>query len=103
MKREEAIKLLKQYQGYEPMSPDGETLKHSFDLTDETVDALLSALRPVSRREREIKKMKNNGETYLTPLTKEMKSSINIEIDKRVNELNTCDNTPYVALYKSVY
>ena len=55
------------------------------------------------RREREIKKMKNNGETYLTPLTKEMKSSINIEIDKRVNELNTCDNTPYVALYKSVY
>ena len=49
MKREEAIKLLKQYQGYEPMSPDGETLKHSFDLTDETVDALLTALRPVSR------------------------------------------------------
>ena len=47
--------------------------------------------------------MKNNGETCLTPLTKEMKSSINIEIDKRVNELNTCDNTPYVALYKSVY
>ena len=51
MKREEAIKLLKQYQGYEPMSPDGETLKHSFDLTDETVDALLSALRPVSREQ----------------------------------------------------
>ena len=49
MTREEAIKLLKQYQGYEPMSPDGETLKHSFDLTDETVDALLTALRPVSR------------------------------------------------------
>lgn len=47
--------------------------------------------------------MKNNGETYLTPLTKEMKSSINIEIDKRVNALNSCDNTPYVALYKSVY
>ena len=51
MKREEAIKLLKQYQGYEPMFPDGETLKHSFDLTDETVDALLSALRPVSREQ----------------------------------------------------
>ena len=51
MTREEAIKLLKQYQGYEPMSPDGETLKHSFDLTDETVDALLSALRPVSREQ----------------------------------------------------
>jgi Zn finger protein HypA/HybF involved in hydrogenase expression len=49
MKREEAIKLLKQYQGYEPMFPDGETLKHAFDLTDETVDTLLSALRPVSR------------------------------------------------------
>ena len=51
MKREEAIKLLKQYQGYEPISPDGETLKHAFDLTDETVDTLLSALRPVSREQ----------------------------------------------------
>ena len=49
MTREEAIKLLKQYQGYEPMFPDGETLKHAFDLTDETVDTLLTALRPVSR------------------------------------------------------
>ena len=49
MTREEAIKLLKQYQGYEPISPDGETLKHAFDLTDETVDTLLTALRPVSR------------------------------------------------------
>ena len=49
MNLEEAIKLLKQYQGYEPISPDGETLKHAFDLTDETVDTLLSALRPVSR------------------------------------------------------
>lgn len=48
MTLEEAIKLLKQYQGYEPMSPDGETLKHAFDLTDETVDTLLTALRPVS-------------------------------------------------------
>ena len=46
---EEAIKLLKQYQGYDPMFPDGETLKHAFDLTDETVDTLLTALRPVSR------------------------------------------------------
>ena len=51
MKREEAIKLLKQYQGYEPMSQDGETLKHAFDLTDETVDTLLTALRPVSREQ----------------------------------------------------
>ena len=51
MTREEAIKLLKQYQGYEPMSQDGETLKHAFDLTDETVDALLAALRPVSREQ----------------------------------------------------
>lgn len=49
MKREEAIKLLKQYQGYEPIFPDGETLKHAFDLTDETVDTLLTALCPVSR------------------------------------------------------
>ena len=54
MTREEAIKLLKQYQGYEPMFPDGETLKHAFDLTDETVDTLLSALRPVSREQQVI-------------------------------------------------
>ena len=51
MTLEEAIKLLKQYQGYDPMFPDGETLKHAFDLTDETVDTLLSALRPVSREQ----------------------------------------------------
>ena len=51
MTREEAIKLLKQYQGYEPMFPDGETLKHAFDLTDETVDTLLAALRPASREQ----------------------------------------------------
>ena len=51
MTREEAIKLLKQYQGYDPMSPDGETLKHAFDLTDETVDTLLSALRPITREQ----------------------------------------------------
>lgn len=49
MMLEKAIKLLKQYQGYESMFPDGETLKHAFDLTDETVDTLLTALRPVSR------------------------------------------------------
>ena len=51
MTREEAIRLLKQYQGYESMSPDGEKLKHAFDLTDETVDTLLSALRPISREQ----------------------------------------------------
>ena len=51
MTREEAIKLLKQYQGYGPMFLDGETLKHAFDLTDETVDTLLAALRPVSREQ----------------------------------------------------
>lgn len=51
MTREEAVELLKQYQGYDPMFPDGETLKHAFDLTDETVDTLLTALRPVSREQ----------------------------------------------------
>ena len=51
MMLEKAIKLLKQYQGYEPMFPDGETLKHAFDLTDETVDTLLTALHPVSREQ----------------------------------------------------
>ena len=50
MTLEEAIKVLKQYQGYDPMFPDGETLKHSFDLTDETVDALLTALRDSERK-----------------------------------------------------
>ena len=67
MKLEEAIKLLKQYQGYEPMSPDGETLKHAFDLTDETVDTLLAALRPVSREQ--VEKVfggKWEEETYTT-------------------------------------
>ena len=53
MTLEEAIKLLKQYQGYDPMFPDGETLKHAFDLTDETVDTLLAALRPFSREQME--------------------------------------------------
>ena len=51
MTLEKAIKLLKQYQGYDPMFPDGETLKHAFDLTDENVDTLLTALRPVSREQ----------------------------------------------------
>lgn len=51
MTLEEAIKLLKQYQGYEPISPDGETLKHAFDLTDETVDTLLTALRTPTREQ----------------------------------------------------
>lgn len=41
---EEAVLVLKRYQGYEPME-DGNILKHSFDLTDETVDTLLSAMR----------------------------------------------------------
>lgn len=51
MMLEKAIKLLKQYQGYEPMFPDGETLKHAFDLTDETVDTLLAALRTPNREQ----------------------------------------------------
>ena len=67
MTREEAIKLLKQYQGYEPMFPDGETLKHAFDLTDETVDTLLTALRPVSReRVEKVFGGKWEEETYTT-------------------------------------
>lgn len=63
MTREEAIKLLKQYQGYDPMFPDGETLKHAFDLTDETVDTLLAALRPV-RREQVEKVWRGEWEWY---------------------------------------
>ena len=66
MTREEAIRLLKQYQGYESMSPDGEKLKHAFDLTDETVDTLLSALRPISREQ--VKKAEwiwSTGDVYI--------------------------------------
>ena len=36
MKREEAIKLLKQYQGYDPMFPDGETIHVSVSTRDFT-------------------------------------------------------------------
>ena len=52
MTRKEAIKRLRQYQGYEP-GDYGQIVKHNFDLSDETVDALLSALRPVSREQLE--------------------------------------------------
>lgn len=44
MKVEEAALWLKRYQGYEPFE-NGVTLKHSFDLTDETVDTILLAIR----------------------------------------------------------
>ena len=50
MNLEGAIKRLRQYQGYEP-GDYGQIVKHNFDLTDETVDTLLSALRPVSREQ----------------------------------------------------
>ena len=52
MTREVAIKRLRQYQGYEP-GDYGQIVKHNFDLSDETVDALLTALRPVSREQLE--------------------------------------------------
>lgn len=45
----------------------------------------------------------NNKNTYLSPLTKDMKNSINDELDNRIAELNKCNNTPYVSLYKSLY
>ena len=55
MTREEAVRLLKQYQGYEPMEY-GQVLRHSFDLTDETVDTLLSALTPPTQEQLERQK-----------------------------------------------
>lgn len=76
MMLEKAIKLLKQYQGYEPMFPDGETLKHAFDLTDETVDTLLTALRPVSREAWEPCKI-CNGKTTLYQYTANTKLFMN--------------------------
>ena len=49
--------------------------------------------------------MKRNSceETYLTPLTKDMKCSVNMELDRKIEELNGCDNTPYVEMYKVLY
>lgn len=65
MMLEKAIKLLKQYQGYEPMFPDGETLKHSFDLTDETVDTLLSALSPPNELMEALEAINNAAVAYI--------------------------------------
>lgn len=45
----------------------------------------------------------DSRETYLTPLTKDMKWQVNIQIDNRITELNRCDNTPYVSMCRSVY
>lgn len=42
-------------------------------------------------------------ETYLTPLTKDLRASVNSEIDSRLEELNRCDDTPYTALYRVAY
>ena len=49
--------------------------------------------------------MKRNSceETYLAHLTKEMKCSVNMELDSKIEALNTCDNTPYVEMYKALY
>ena len=40
----EAVSWLKKYQGYEPIDDQTGCRKHSFDLTDETVDTILAAL-----------------------------------------------------------
>lgn len=44
MELHDAILYLKKYQGYLPLSKEEGVRKHAFDLTDETVDALLTAL-----------------------------------------------------------
>ena len=44
MELHEAIAYLKKYQGYLPVSEQDGVRKHAFDLTDETVDAILAAL-----------------------------------------------------------
>lgn len=87
MTREEAIKLLKQYQGYEPMFPDGEKLKHAFDLTDETVDTLLAALRGPTMEM--VERMR--GEWISTGAISCKCSKCNhLEPKYRVNEYNFC-------------
>ena len=50
MTLKQAIKRLRQYQGYEPGDYD-QIVKHNFDLSDETVDALLFALRPITQEQ----------------------------------------------------
>ena len=84
----ESILLLKQYQGYEPMFSDGEKLKHSFDLTDETVDTLLAALRPVSREQVEKVwrgKWKCHGDCGVTEC-----SACGWNIEEYVGDYNFC-------------
>ena len=44
MELREAIVYLKKYLGYLPLSKEEGVRKHAFDLTDETVDAILAAL-----------------------------------------------------------
>lgn len=40
---------------------------------------------------------------YIAPLTKDVKREFNIAVDTKLAELNRCDETPYVNLYKSLY
>lgn len=49
--------------------------------------------------------MKNNQNEihYIQPLTKQLRSDINSSIDIKLSELNKCDETPYVNLFKQVY
>ena len=89
MTREEAVRLLKQYQGYEPMEY-GQVLRHSFDLTDETVDTLLSALRPVSREQVEkvwrgewVKRHKHRGGFRRVKGIDDMGEQHEVTIDER--------------------
>jgi|GEM_PF-1694399 len=48
MQLNEAILQLKKYQGYLPLSDQEGMRKHAFDLTDETVDTILTALSRVT-------------------------------------------------------
>ena len=47
--------------------------------------------------------MTKEENTYIVPLTKDMKKNINITISEKLDELDRCDATPYVNLYKAVY
>lgn len=47
--------------------------------------------------------MMNESKTFYAPLTKELRSAAVSSIDARLSELDRCDDTPYVNLYKVAY
>ena len=70
----EAILWLKKYQGYIPISEEDGIRRHAFDLTNETVDALLLPL--------EEKKLHDAPKDAVPDLSQRVEVSIQCEIEK---------------------